>query len=227
MHRLMKSSFCRRNRALAESITSNPHYSSPYSLASEVFVRNGILTGTILKTVKKGVEQIELPLAIRFLKSGIARVTIDEKRRQNGDIVLPEGKDHIRKERYADVADTVLIGGRQLDMAVNKVWQKDNTTRVRFGSRVDQDIILHHYPFKIEFLRDDTVHMVLNGRNLFNVEHWRPKSIKKEEQQAKEGEVGDEQMAIDVSEEVEEDGMWEESFNGKTDSKPRGMRTRC
>ena len=190
-------------------------------------MRNGILTGTILKTVKKGVEQIELPLAIRFLKSGIARVTIDEKRRQNGDIVLPEGKDHIRKERYADVADTVLIGGRQLDMAVNKVWQKDNTTRVRFGSRVDQDIILHHYPFKIEFLRDDTVHMVLNERNLFNVEHWRPKSIKKEEQQAKEGEVGDEQMAIDVSDEVEEDGMWEESFNGKTDSKPRGMHTRC
>jgi mannosyl-oligosaccharide alpha-1,3-glucosidase len=154
-------------------------------------------------------------------------VTIDEKRRQDGDIVLPEGKDHIRKERYADVADTVLIGGRQLDMAVNKVWQKDNTTRVRFGSRVDQDIILHHYPFKIEFLRDDTVHMVLNERNLFNVEHWRPKSIKKEEQQAKEGEVGDEQMAIDVSEELEEDGMWEESFNGKTDSKPRGMHTRC
>lgn len=145
----------------------------------------------------------------------------------HGDIELPEGKNQVRKERYVDVAETVLIGGRDLDMAVNKMWVNDNTTRVRFGSRVDQDIILHHYPFKIEFMRNNSVHMVLNERNLFNMEHWRPKSIKKEEQQAKEGQIGDEQMTKDDdSEEVEEDGMWEESFNGKTDSKPRGIESK-
>ena len=221
----MQSSFCRRNRDLAASISSNLHYSSPYSLANDLSLRNGLLTATILKSIKKGVEKIELPLAIRFLKSGVARVTVDEKRRLDRDIDLPEGKSHVRQERYNAVANTVLIAGKELDMAVNKAFTSDNVTRIRYGSRVDQQINIYHWPFKIEFLRDDKVEMVLNERNLFNVEHWRPKSVKKEQQQEKEGAVGDEQMTIvdDGDEEGDEDGMWEESFNGKTDSKPRGI----
>jgi len=165
---------------------------------------------------------VELPFSIQFLKSGVARVTIDEKRRQAKDIELPEGKDYVRKERYNLVANHVLIGGKQLDMAVNKLVSQNNSTRVRYGSRVDQEVVIHHYPFRVEFLRDNKVQMVLNERNLLNVEHWRPKSIKKE-QQDKEGSVGDEQMTVVDDEDEEEDGMWEESFNGKTDSKPRGV----
>ena len=121
------------------------------------------------------------------------------------------------------VANHVLIGGKQLDMAVNKMVSQNNSTRVRYGSRVDQEVVIHHYPFRIEFLRDNKVQMVLNERNLLNVEHWRPKSIKKEQQQDKEGSVGDEQMTVVDDGDEEEDGMWEESFNGKTDSKPRGV----
>ena len=222
---ILQSSFCRRNRDLAASISSNPHYSSPYSLSNDISLRNGLFTATILKSIKKGVEQIELPLTIQFLKSGVARVTIDETRRRQGAIELPEGKNHVHKERYNLVANAVLIGGKELDMAVNKLVTRDNSTRIRYGSRVDQEVIVHHYPFKIEFLRENKVEMVLNERNFLNVEHWRPKSIKKEQQQEKEGAVGDEQMTKvndDEQEEEEEEGMWEESFNGKTDSKPRG-----
>lgn len=111
---------------------------------------------------------------------------------------------------------------------MNKFVQRDNSTRIRYGSRVDQEIIIYHYPFKLEFLRDDKVEMVVNERNLLNVEHWRPKSVKKEQQQEKEGQVGDEQMTKvdDAEEEGNEDGMWEESFGGRTDSKPRGNFTR-
>ena len=178
---------------------------------------------------------------MQFYKSGVARVTIDEKRRQNADIDLPEGKDHVRKERYNELADAVLIGGQELDFAVNKFITKteDNSTRIRYGSRVDQELIIHHFPFKIEFLRNGKVEIVLNERNFMNFEHWRPKSIKKEPQQEKEGQVEDEQMTkVDDSnkkeeeeeeeeeKEEEEDGMWEESFNGKTDSKPRGTTPR-
>lgn len=221
---VLQSSFCRRIRDLAVSISSDPHYSSPYSLSNDISLRNGVLTATILKSIKKEVEQIELPLTIQFFKSGVARVTIDETRRQQGNIELPEGKNHVRKERYNLVADTVLIGGKELDMAVNKLVTKDNSTRIRYGSRVDQEIIVHHYPFKIEFLRDDNVEMVLNERNFLNVEHWRPRTIK--EQQQKEETAGDEHVTKvndDDDDEKEEEGMWEESFNGKTDSKPRGL----
>lgn len=234
-----QSSFCRRNRDLAASISSNPHYSSPYLLANDISLQNGVLTGTILKSIKQGVEKVELPLTIQFFKSGVARVTIDEKRRQLGDIELPEGKSHVRPERYHGVADAVLIGGKELDMAVNKLVTEDDHARIRYGSRVDQEIIIHHYPFKIEFLREGIVEMVLNERNFFNVDHWRPKPIKKE-QETKEGQAEAENITSEEEgteneekgqkeereeeEEVEdeEQGMWEESFNGKTDSKPRG-----
>ena len=154
-------------------------------------------------------------------------MTIDEKRRQQNDIDLPAGKQHVSKQRYNQVSNSLLIGGRELDMAVNKaITTKDNVTRIRYGNRVDQEILLYHFPFKIEFLREGKVEMILNERNLFNFEHWRPKSVKKEQQQQKEGDAGDEQMTkVDDKEddEEEEDGMWEESFNGKTDSKPRGF----
>lgn len=149
-------------------------------------------------------------------------MTIDEKRRMQGDILLPEGNDRIRKERYNGVAQTVLVGGRELDMAVDNISAKDNTTRIRYGSRVDQEIVIYHYPFKIEFWRKDTLEMVLNERNFLNVEHWRPKSVKSE-QQPKEGDAVDEQKTTEDEGEEEEEGMWEETFNGKKDSKPRGI----
>jgi alpha 1,3-glucosidase len=227
----LQSSFCRRNRDLATSISSNPHYSSLYSLANDISLQGGLFTATILKSIENGVEKVELPLVIQFFKSGVARVTIDEKRRQKKDIDLPEGKSHVRKERYNAVVDAVIIGGKELDTTVNDIVTRDKSTRIRYGNRVDQEIIIHHYPFKLEFLRDDRVEMVLNERNFLNVEHWRPKSIKKEQEQKKEGQVGDEQtINVDGAdakegeeEEEEEEGMWEESFNGKTDSKPRGI----
>ena len=134
----------------------------------------------------------------------------------------------MRQERYDAVANTVLIAGKELDLAVYKAFTSDNVTRIRYGSRVDQQVNIYHYPFKIEFLREERVEMVLNERNLFNVEHWRPKSVKKEQSQQKEGVPEDEQMVIvndGDEEEEEEDGMWEESFNGKTDSKPRGIQS--
>jgi hypothetical protein len=57
-----------------------------------------------------------------------------------------------------------------------------------------------------------------------NVEHWRARKIK-EQQEEKEGEAEDEQISkLDGDDDEEdEEGMWDESFNSKTDSKPRGM----
>jgi alpha 1,3-glucosidase len=117
------------------------------------------------------------------------------------------------------------VGGLELDGAVNKARTEGGTTRVRYGRRVDQEAVIQHDPFRIEFLRGGEVEVVLNERNFMNLEHWRAKSIKKEEQQEKEGEVGDEQTIV-VDDEDDEDGMWEESFSGKTDSKPRGIAPR-
>jgi mannosyl-oligosaccharide alpha-1,3-glucosidase len=194
---------------------------SPYWLADDISLRNGLLTATIIKTIKNGVEKVELPLAIQFLKSGVARLTIDEKRRREGDIQLPEGKEYLRKERYNGVANAVVVGGKELDMDINKLDTKNNVTRIKYGSQMEQEVLVHHCPFKLEFLRNNKVEIVVNERNFFNLEHWRAKP--KEQKQEKEGDAGDKQISLEEGDsETEEHGMWEESFGGKQDSKPRG-----
>jgi mannosyl-oligosaccharide alpha-1,3-glucosidase len=174
---------------------------------------------------KDGAEELEFPLTMEFFRSGVARVSIDEKRRAENAIELPAGKEgNVRRERYRGVAEAVLIGGRDLDGAVNKVVSDGVVTRVRYGKKVDQEVLIYHNPFKIEFLRGGEVEIVLNERNFMNLEHWRAKRIKKEEQPAKEDTVGDEEITVvEGGMEDDEDGMWEETFNGKTDSKPRGI----
>ena len=171
--------------------------------------------------MENGVDKLEFPFTLEFLKSGVARVSIDEKRRAEKAIAL-EG--NVRQERYRGASEAVLVSGTELDGAVNKAVREGPVTRVRYGKKVDQEVLIYHDPFKIEFLRAGEIEVVLNERNFLNLEHWRQKRIKKEEQQVKEGAVGDEQMTV-VEDEAEddEDGMWEESFNGKTDSKPRGI----
>ena len=209
---------------MASSISSNPHDISPYTLSNDLTLKNGLLTGTILKTVKTGVEKLEFPFTLEFFKSGVARVSIDEKRRAEKAIELPVAKEgKVRKERYRGASEAVLVGGTELDGAVNKAVREGPVTRVRYGKKVDQEVLIYHDPFKIEFLRAGEIEVVLNERNFLNLEHWRPKTIK-EEQQDKEGAVVDEHVTV-VEDEAEddEDGMWEESFNGKTDSKPRGI----
>jgi mannosyl-oligosaccharide alpha-1,3-glucosidase len=123
------------------------------------------------------------------------------------------------------VGDTVIIGGKELDGSVNKIVQRDNSTRIRYGKSVDQEIILHHYPFKIEFLKGNNVEVVLNERNFFNVEHWRTKKPQEEQvvSEPKETEQNAENETEEVKEEKKEDSTEDEAFNGKTDSRPRGI----
>lgn len=203
-----QSGFCKRNRALADDATAaGPAWSAPYELdATTVKLHEGVLTATIWKTVpEKEGGKLEFPLTVKFLDDGVARVTIDEARRQKGDIEL-RGESKATKQRYNEAEKWALVGGENLFF--NSALEKgDSSTKVTYNWG-QIEVVIEHKPFKVTMLRNGEAQIVLNDRSFMNIEHWRPKEEKKE---------GEEGSGPDQS------TWWDETFGGNTDSKPRGL----
>lgn len=148
-------------------------------------------------------------MTVTFLKSGVARVTIDEERRLKGDIELRHGST-VRKERYNEAAKWAITG----DLSPSSMAELDKEsepglTKVVYGSSKQFKAVIKHSPFGVSFERDGETHIQLNNRGFLNVEHWRAKPESK----------GDDEKG---DSEVDDSTWWEESFGGNTDSKPRG-----
>ncbi|KAK5728464.1 glucosidase II [Elasticomyces elasticus] len=218
-----QSGFCKRNRAYADTAAAQAStWTSPYALQSNsIKFSQGLLTGVVTK--KAGDETIRLPLTVSFYESGVARVTIDEEKRQKNDIELRHGS-KARKERYNEAEKWAIVGGTTLSSgAATKNGEKKGETRVVYGPAGIFEAVIRHEPFGVEFLREGVVEVVFNGKGLMNVEHWRAK-VDKPVVEKKEGETEEEQKAREsAAVEGEDEGTWwEESFGGNTDSKPRG-----
>lgn len=217
-----QSGFCKRNRAYADrAASSGSSWTSPYTLQERsIKISRGHVTGTILKHLGEASQAVELPLDIHFQEHGVARVTIDETKRQKGDIELRHNSP-ARKERYNEVASWALIGQPKSDVqAKGETTTKE--TVVTYGPQSSYKAIIRHEPFSIDFARDDKTHVKLNSNGLLSMEHWRPRVEKeqtKEEEELKEGEENKGEVK-DMDE--DESTWWEESFGGNTDSKPKG-----
>jgi alpha 1,3-glucosidase len=224
-----QSGFCKRNRQLADDAAASSSWTSPYALdAASITFKDGQLSATVLKTLKLGDEKVKLPLTVTFLDSGVARVTLDEERRQKGDIELRHNS-KARKERYNEAGKWALVGGLKVSAgAALSDKAEEGFTKVFYGEGGKHQAIIRHAPFGIEFQRDGETQVKFNDRGLINVEHWRQKVEKPYEEEKKEGEEEkkeDDKKEEEKKEEVkgEDEGTWwEESFGGNMDTKPRG-----
>jgi alpha 1,3-glucosidase len=156
-------------------------------------------------------------VTISFLQSGTARVTVDEEKRQKGEIELRHNS-ATRKERYNEAESWAIVGGLDLSSTTKVSSQDSSTTTILYGLDNAFEAVIRHSPFGIDFRRDGVSQIKFNERGLLNMEHWRPKI----EEEKKEGEEGAE-VAEGAVETTEDQGTWwEESFGGNTDTKPRG-----
>ena len=213
-----QSGFCRRNRAYADdAVSQGSSWASPYKLDPQtVEVKDGFLTATILKLVNDQY-LVKLPLTITFLKSGSVRITIDESKRQTGDIELRHGS-QARKERYNEASKWALVG----DLASGdlEVTSRDSEgATIRYGPKMKYEAVIRNSPFTVDFIRDQQTHVKLNAHGLLNLEHWRPK-VEKETKEVKEGEEAEPEPVVENA--FDESTWWDETFGGNTDSKPRG-----
>jgi len=239
-----QSGFCKRNRQFADAATADSSWKSPYALdASTIKFSNGQLTGIVLKTLKDG-EQVRLPVTVSFLDTGVARVTVDEERRQMGDITL-RNDSKARKERYNEAEKWAVVGSLKgsKDASVSQKAAR-GTTVVNYGPDGAFQAVITHSPFGVSFMRGGETHVLLNERGLMNMEHWRPEPKKPEpapkasppaEGGAAEGEAKAESKEGETPQEPKEPKVeetpvgtedtatwWEESFGGAQDTKPRG-----
>ncbi|KAG9291649.1 hypothetical protein G9A89_022068 [Geosiphon pyriformis] len=206
-----QSSFCRRNRAYADQAQSNPAFVSPYIVKKDsINLQDGVLSGELLNTINNQPFVFQLHL----LEDNTSRLRINEK--------TP------LKPRYDELKDFVLFKepAKTLNYTQKPAGSKGNKdpteTRIKFGIKRQNTVIIHHEPFQINFLVDDSPIITFNNRGHLNFEHLRVKSAKNANQPSdsdKSPVSEDQQKAI---QDIEEDGSWEESFNGKTDSKPNG-----
>ncbi|BGP48447.1 glucosidase II [Rhodotorula kratochvilovae] len=210
-----QSGFCSRNRALADRAQeAGQAWSSPYALAAPPQFAHGSLSAAVTNAL---FPNIKFSLEVRFQKDGTARVLMDEV-------------DGLR-QRYNEAARWALDKVPQVDI-------DDQHYTVRHGKGFTtvkyvgghNEVRLDHAPLTVTFLRDGQPHVVLNERRLFNMEHFRVKTVgeQPEELVVQDPAHPEEQLVI-VKDEAfpgflppNEDGMWEETFGGKTDSKPKG-----
>lgn len=146
----------------------------------------------------------------------MARVTVDEEKRQKGEIELRHGSS-VRKERYNEAEKWVIVGGLNVSKTVKlNQMGEDGVTRVKFGRSGAHEAVIKHSPFSIDFKRDGETQVRFNEGGLLNVEHWRAKV---ETPERKEGE---EEGVIAGEPGIDDSTWWDESFGGNTDTKPRG-----
>lgn len=211
-----QSGFCKRNRAYADAVSADSKFESPYKLDStSLKLEKGVLTGNVLKKLS-AVENdnVVLPLTVAFLESGVARVTMDEEKRQKGEIELRHSS-KARKQRYNEAEKWAIVGGTQVSTGAAISEADDSVTRIAYGPESKFEVVITHNPLALEFKRDGETQIKFNDNGFLNMEHWRPKVDKPqaaEGEEAKEGESTAE----------DESTWWDESFGGNTDSKPRG-----
>lgn len=173
----------------------------------------------MLKNINEGGEKVSLPLIITFLESGVARVTLNEEKRAEGQIELRHDS-KARKERYNEAGSWALVGGLSPAEGAALAETTDaGYTKVVYGKGGNHQAVIRHSPFSIDFQRDGETQVKFNERGFMNLEHWRAK-VEKPVEEKMEGE--EEKEKVEEPQGEDESTWWEETFGGNTDSKPRG-----
>lgn len=205
-----QSGFCKRTRALADRAVATEGYLNPFAIDPEsTSFENGRFKAGIKNLL---FPEINFSLEVRFQVDGVARILMDEV---NG-----------LRQRYNETGSWTVQTEPILEIkeeAFTVNVEKDSTSITYANGR--HELKIQHRPILLTFLRDGQPHIVINERGLLNMEHFRLKTVDAE---TVEGEGED--AVVEVKEELfpgflseDEDGMWEEAFGGKTDSKPKGM----
>lgn len=133
--------------------------------------------------------------------------------------------DGLRK-RYDEAASWALIKEPSLSQSIS--WKQTKKDMKALNDKLGVELKVQFEPLRISLSRNGKEEIVLNGRGLLHMEHFRLKdsSTPESEQKTPPGE----QVVLKASSawfEGEEDvSLWDEYFGGQTDTKPKGWFTR-
>ncbi|OWB65756.1 hypothetical protein B5S30_g1087 [[Candida] boidinii] len=204
-----QSGFCQRNRHFSNEISKlGSDYESRYSVdisSLKINDSNGNLNGLILKQLNDG-SYIKLNFNINILANADLRLKIDENKRNF------KGSNHISSIRYNEASKWSFIN-ESPDLIKNFKYDLNNEclTLNYNNDGKDYTSILQFYPFKISIYYQNELNLVINDRNLFNLEHYRTRNEQ------------DENDSIHISPEESTFDAYTDSFkDSKSDTKPFG-----
>ncbi|KAG2158568.1 glycoside hydrolase family 31 protein [Suillus bovinus] len=202
-----QSGFCRRGRALAErSQESSSSWRSPYSIEPPQL--NPHQPGFTTNVHSSIYPNVKFVLDVIIHEDGIVRVRMDEE-------------DGLRK-RYNEAAQWALVGEPLLSDDV--LWTLDGKkAKAVYGLKKDMELVVDFNPLKITLFRSGVEQVVLNGRGLLHMEHFRTKEHSKLAEHIE----GEGQSVLQVNpaawfEGDTQDAFWDETFSTWTDTKPKG-----
>ncbi|EGO00802.1 glycoside hydrolase family 31 protein [Serpula lacrymans var. lacrymans S7.3] len=206
-----QSGFCRRGRALsARAQDAADVWKSPYSvIPSSVAVASNLASFTA--AVKSSIyPEINFELDVRVHKDGVVRVRMDEV----GGL----------RKRYDEAASWALVQEPEISRAIQWSVGKQEI-KAKYGEKKDVEVTVEYNPLKVTLSRNGKEEVVLNGRGLLHMEHFRTKASG--DDKPVEGSEGDAQAVMQTNpaawfEGDTEDAWWEETFSSWTDSKPKG-----
>ncbi|KAI0657708.1 alpha-glucosidase [Cubamyces menziesii] len=214
-----QAGFCRRGRALAERAAGSQAWNSPYSVEASSLTLSPD-QASFTAAVKSSIyPEANFGLDVRIHDDGVVRVRMDEV----GGL----------RKRYDEAASWALLEEPKVSNSVQWSVAKDSA-RAKYGAKKEVEVVVNFKPLKITLLRNGKEQVVLNGRGLLHMEHYRTKeSVAKSKEGLPPPEEGldtdDSQVVLAQThprtawfEGEVEDGWWEETFNSFTDTKPRG-----
>lgn len=210
-----QSGFCRRGRALAARAKDNvDSWQSPYSVdAQSLLLTSG--RASLSAAVKSALyPDVKFNLEVRVHEDGVVRVRMDEV-------------DGLKK-RYDEASKWALAAEPSISTHVEwKVGASD--ARAKFGKKLEHEIVVDFQPLRVVLKKDGKEQVVVNGRGLLHMEHYRNKAVEEPTQVEAAEESAEAQQVLHVVtnpntwfEGDSEDAYWEETFGSWTDSKPKG-----
>jgi alpha 1,3-glucosidase len=138
--------------------------------------------------------------------------------------------DGLRK-RYDETSKWALV--REPMLSEHITWKQTKKGMKAINSKSGVELRVHFEPLRIAMLRNGKEEVVINGRGLLHMEHFRLKDVPADVEPPApvEGQTegGGSQVIMEPPAnpkawfEGDQAPVWEESFGGQTDSKPRGM----
>ncbi|KAK2464434.1 hypothetical protein APHAL10511_003582 [Amanita phalloides] len=200
--------FCRRGRNLAmRAKKAGNDWKSPYSIVAVDANEGAVLKAAVKSSLYP---EINFSLDIRIHDDGVVRMRMDEV----GGL----------RKRYDETSSWALVSEPTISKTVK--WEEGKEdVRASFGEKREFEIEVEYAPLKVKLLRGGKDQVVLNGRGLLHMEHFRTKQVK--EAKSEESAVAAAQAHSSTKpgswfEGDIEDDLWEETFSSWTDTKPKG-----
>ena len=208
-----QSGFCRRGRALASRARENADkWHSPYSVDPQsLSLASGGRASLTARVKSELYPNIRFSLDVHVHEDGVIRVRMDEV-------------DGLRK-RYDEAAKWALAAEPSISTDIQ--WKVDaSQARAAFGQHLEHEVVVDFKPLRVVLNKNGREQVVVNGRGLLHMEHFRNKTVEESKvETSEEGSGTQEVLKVNPNAWFEgdsEDAFWEESFLSWTDTKPKG-----